>query len=228
MLQSAIASGAEYLFHNDHPEKMYDSGDQSLQCGRRADVIKLWLSWKRYGTSGFRSRVEKAIRLASYCADLILGTNGALLLLTHPTSFNVCFWYVPRALRASAHSITVSDAAQNGDHAECKLRVALERRDKVLMEPRMVAKIDAALCPSTDAQPCHTCRTLDQFTRNMYRAMQMEGFMLVNYSSLPERNLPSFFRLILNNPQVQPSDLQALIANILQLGEKAEKSTNRI
>ena len=35
----------EYLFHNKDTNEP-DLGKQSLQCGRRVDVLKLWLTWK--------------------------------------------------------------------------------------------------------------------------------------------------------------------------------------
>ncbi len=39
----------------------YDTGDKSLQCGRKVDVFKLWLMWKARGDAGFKTRVENAV-----------------------------------------------------------------------------------------------------------------------------------------------------------------------
>ena len=44
--------GTEYLFHKEN-DKQPDLGKRSLQCGRRVDALKLWLTWKYYGDSGY-------------------------------------------------------------------------------------------------------------------------------------------------------------------------------
>ena len=45
---------------------MYDiiSGDRTIQCGRRNDVLKLWLMWKGRGDNGMEARVDKAFENA--------------------------------------------------------------------------------------------------------------------------------------------------------------------
>ena len=59
--------GAEYLFQPDkHYDVRYDTGDKTLQCGRRPDAFKLWLGWKAKGTTGFESHVDKCFKLAAY------------------------------------------------------------------------------------------------------------------------------------------------------------------
>lgn len=50
LLREANNSAAEYLFHEQAAG--YDLGDYSLQCGRRADSVKIWLSWLAQGTNG--------------------------------------------------------------------------------------------------------------------------------------------------------------------------------
>ena len=40
--------GGEYLFHADE-NAAYNLGERSIQCGRRADALKVWLSWKAIG-----------------------------------------------------------------------------------------------------------------------------------------------------------------------------------
>ena len=58
---------AEYLFQPDkHYDVRYDTGDKTIQCGRRPDAFKLWLGWKAKGTTGFESHVDKCFRLATY------------------------------------------------------------------------------------------------------------------------------------------------------------------
>lgn len=38
---------AEYLFQQDKQYDLeYDTGDKTIQCGRRNDIFKLWLTWR--------------------------------------------------------------------------------------------------------------------------------------------------------------------------------------
>ena len=46
LLQQSNASNASYLFQPDKLNVEYDLGDKTIQCGRRADAFKLWLTWK--------------------------------------------------------------------------------------------------------------------------------------------------------------------------------------
>ena len=49
--------GTDYLFHDD-PDNIINLGEHSLQCGRRTDALKLWLSWKYLGNSGFEKNIN--------------------------------------------------------------------------------------------------------------------------------------------------------------------------
>jgi L-2,4-diaminobutyrate decarboxylase len=51
-LDAAFAQSAPYLFH-DRAARPVDQGVRSFQCSRRADALKLWVAWQRYGTEGF-------------------------------------------------------------------------------------------------------------------------------------------------------------------------------
>lgn len=47
MLLQANSASAVYLFQQDKfYDPKWDVGDKYLQCGRRADVLKLWLMWQ--------------------------------------------------------------------------------------------------------------------------------------------------------------------------------------
>jgi len=47
MLSACNNMSAEYLFQPDkHYDVRYDTGDKTIQCGRRPDAFKLWLGWK--------------------------------------------------------------------------------------------------------------------------------------------------------------------------------------
>ena len=94
VMQSAISTANDdYLFHDD--ENRFDLGSKSLQCGRRVDVLKLWLSWLAAGRQGFGQRVDKLFALARFVADYIV-QSADLVLLMQPVSVNVCFRFRQR------------------------------------------------------------------------------------------------------------------------------------
>ncbi len=51
-LDAAFSQSAPYLFH-DPSARPPDQGVRSFQCSRRADALKLWIAWQRYGSDGF-------------------------------------------------------------------------------------------------------------------------------------------------------------------------------
>ena len=42
------------------------TGDKTVQCGRKVDVLKLWLMWKAEGDEGMEQAVDKAFDNARY------------------------------------------------------------------------------------------------------------------------------------------------------------------
>src|SRR5690606_21990096 len=44
LLENSLNVSADYLFREDSSE--YELGKKSLQCGRRIDSFKLWLTWQ--------------------------------------------------------------------------------------------------------------------------------------------------------------------------------------
>ncbi|MEM7646555.1 MAG: aminotransferase class I/II-fold pyridoxal phosphate-dependent enzyme [Pseudomonadota bacterium] len=98
-LKTAITSNNDsYLFH-DQDEEMIDLGPSSLQCGRRNDILKLWLTWMAHGEEGFSSRVDRLFQLARDFADEVK-ERPEFELVQSPQSINVCFRYVhPRGER---------------------------------------------------------------------------------------------------------------------------------
>jgi L-2,4-diaminobutyrate decarboxylase len=53
-LEAAFAQAAPYLFHapDDGEARVVDQGIRSFQCSRRADALKLWVAFQRYGADG--------------------------------------------------------------------------------------------------------------------------------------------------------------------------------
>ena len=111
LLESLFAGGGEdYLFHSpeyspDHtaehpadfpstPSPSDDLGKRSLQCGRRVDAFKFWLSWKYYGHQGYRDRLDHLFMLRDYAVNWIQHCDR-LELLEQPPFLNICFRYRP-------------------------------------------------------------------------------------------------------------------------------------
>ncbi|XP_023689811.1 cysteine sulfinic acid decarboxylase isoform X1 [Paramormyrops kingsleyae] len=99
LLKHCHCANASYLFQQD---KFYDvsldTGDKSIQCGRKVDCLKLWLMWKAVGTRGLEGRVDQAFQNASYLVDKMKKREG-FQLLNEPEFVNVCFWFIPPSLR---------------------------------------------------------------------------------------------------------------------------------
>jgi len=102
ILMPAHAYGAKYLFQKDKLNTELDTGDKSVQCGRKVDVLKLWLSWAHYGDAGYANHVDNFMSCAIYLASQV-SANPNFQLVTDvgtKTASNVCFWYIPPSARA--------------------------------------------------------------------------------------------------------------------------------
>lgn len=85
---------SDYLFHD---EDSLDLGKMSLQCGRKVDALKLWLSWKYFGDEGYDRRVTRLFSLASY-AEAIISADPDMRLAAPVQSIVVCFQWAPDSL----------------------------------------------------------------------------------------------------------------------------------
>ncbi|MCU0552192.1 MAG: aspartate aminotransferase family protein [Leptolyngbya sp. Prado105] len=92
LAQTVSNQDADYLFH-DHENSAYDLGLTSLQCGRKADSLKLWLAWQYYGKSGYQKKIDWLLEMADYATQKV--NQCPELELMAPTQFlNICFRYV--------------------------------------------------------------------------------------------------------------------------------------
>uniref|UniRef100_A0A7N6APH9 Glutamate decarboxylase like 1 n=1 Tax=Anabas testudineus TaxID=64144 RepID=A0A7N6APH9_ANATE len=72
LLQHCHSARATYLFQQDKfYDVSYDTGDKSVQCGRKPDAFKFWLMWKALGTTQLEQIVDRAIAMARYLAQEI-------------------------------------------------------------------------------------------------------------------------------------------------------------
>lgn len=107
---------AGYLFHNEEPEatenghngdaleselevdspEVWDLADLTLQCGRRADSLKLFLGWTYYGSKGYEQQIDTACDIAANLATLVSQHPDFILVSENPPPcLQVCFYYAP-------------------------------------------------------------------------------------------------------------------------------------
>ncbi|CAL1285204.1 unnamed protein product [Larinioides sclopetarius] len=66
ILYKCNALHAEYLFQPDtYYDTHYDLGDESIQCSRKVDCLKLWITWKARGNLGLEKQVDTAFAMAN-------------------------------------------------------------------------------------------------------------------------------------------------------------------
>lgn len=91
LLRGSLDSGNDaYLFHNKNDS--CDLGPKSIQCGRKNDILKLWLTWQSLGRIGLENKINRLFDLAQEFADLV-DLRSELTLLNRPQSINICFRY---------------------------------------------------------------------------------------------------------------------------------------
>ncbi len=86
--------GGEYLFHQD-ANAQYNLGERSIQCGRRADALKVWLSWKAIGNQGFAKKIDYLQDIKTRCVEMVQ-QNDSFEMLAPAAYLNVLFRYVPK------------------------------------------------------------------------------------------------------------------------------------
>ncbi len=92
-LEAAFAQKAPYLFHGAEGEWIPDQGVRSLQCSRRADVLKLWVALQRHGTDGIGALHDHLCDVAMTMHDLLV-EHPAFEPLHRPESNILCFRWI--------------------------------------------------------------------------------------------------------------------------------------
>jgi len=85
--------GGDYLFHADENAD-YNLGERSIQCGRRADALKVWLSWKAAGNKGFEEKIDYLQSMKAACVAQI-EERASVEMLAPAGYLNVLFRYKP-------------------------------------------------------------------------------------------------------------------------------------
>uniref|UniRef100_A0A8C8JNR1 Cysteine sulfinic acid decarboxylase n=1 Tax=Oncorhynchus tshawytscha TaxID=74940 RepID=A0A8C8JNR1_ONCTS len=109
LLKRCHSADATYLFQQDKFYDMsLDTGDKSIQCGRKVDCLKLWLMWKAVGSQGLEERVDRAFAHTRYLVEKMMKREG-FQLIGKPEFVNVCFWFIPPSLRGKENSPDYQD-----------------------------------------------------------------------------------------------------------------------
>ena len=87
-LRRAFEADAPYLFN---AERASDNiGEMTIQCSKRADAIKLWLTLQMFGTEPFVTAMEHVTDLTRYLYDLVVASSDFEAM--HVPQFNIfCF-----------------------------------------------------------------------------------------------------------------------------------------
>lgn len=101
LFKDAIQSGGDsYIFHAHDSHASFDLGPKSLQCGRKVDVLKLWMNWQHLGDDGYDKLIHSFITLADYAKTEINKSNDFKLIFDDPF-LNVCFQYIHDRIKDS-------------------------------------------------------------------------------------------------------------------------------
>jgi L-2,4-diaminobutyrate decarboxylase len=87
-LRRAFEADAPYLFHAEREQQ--NIGAMTIQCSKRADAIKLWLTLKMIGREGFAAALEKVTDVTRYAYERVLESEDMEAM--HEPHFNIfCF-----------------------------------------------------------------------------------------------------------------------------------------
>ena len=108
LMRAAHSANAKYLFQEDKLNASLDTGDLSVQCGRKVDVVKMWAAWASIGSTGYDAHINCIMDLARYLEARIQSRADAFALVTEGMCTNVCFWFVPPSVRTLPPSPSTS------------------------------------------------------------------------------------------------------------------------
>jgi L-2,4-diaminobutyrate decarboxylase len=91
VLHEDFQVGAPYMRGDDTVPNL---GELSVQGTRRAEILKLWLSFQHLGRDGLEQLIDESYRLATMIRDRIVG-HDALELASRPEMNIVCFRGMP-------------------------------------------------------------------------------------------------------------------------------------
>jgi len=141
IMHQCLSSSAEYLFQPDKLYGEYDVGDKSIQCGRKPDAFKLWLTWKALGVTGYENHMDKIYDNAEYLKSIIRQSKNFVLVIDTTESFNVCFWFIPVWLstmleKSGETPFTLNKKSGNGlllHNLTAAIKADMQRRGRLMV-----------------------------------------------------------------------------------------------
>ncbi len=94
LYEANSGGGSRYIFH-EYENTQYDLGPESIQCGRRNDALKLWLSWKVMGDEGFEKLIDSYFEQVQFAKKLVQ-EHPRLELIYEPEFLNLCYQVKPK------------------------------------------------------------------------------------------------------------------------------------
>ena len=166
-----------------------DLADLTLQCGRRGDSLKLFLSWQYYGSEGYAKQVENAHTVASHLGGLIARHPDTVLVSENPPPcLQVCFYYAP------------------------------DKRSVFGVEGGQVALPESQARLKNAAQATALGKYNSKVTEQITRALVGRGFMIDFAPALEGREAEGkFFRVVINVQTVSET-VERLLNEVLALG----------
>ncbi|KAL7731648.1 hypothetical protein ACLKA6_000944 [Drosophila palustris] len=97
-----------YLFQQDKfYDISYDTGNKSVQCGRKIDAFKFWLMLKARGYGQYGHLVDHAIDMSRLLEQKLRERPDSFRLVLDKHEYsNVCFWYIPKSMRVASSEET--------------------------------------------------------------------------------------------------------------------------
>ena len=89
-LYNSFKNNASYLYQTHDDE--FNLGQNSFECGRRNNALKLWTMWKAIGTNGIANIVDHEFKLAD-AARAYVKNNSDYKLYSFEESLSICFNY---------------------------------------------------------------------------------------------------------------------------------------
>lgn len=102
LLPKCNSLAVDYLFQQDKfYDVSYDTGNKSVQCGRKVDAFKLWLMLKARGYGSYGRLLDYALDISKVFVDKLRQreSRGFRLVIDEFQYTNICFWYIPKHLR---------------------------------------------------------------------------------------------------------------------------------
>lgn len=196
--QKANTLKAGYLFHTDEDQEEnedewaepMDLADLTLQCGRRGDSLKMFLSWQYYGTKGYGERINHTYSVAKYFAEVVAKERDLVLVSEQtPPCLQVCFYFAP-------DRITLFGEGEN------QLRPGLRSGSKVLDMETQIARMNGKV------------------TAAIAEALVARGFMVDFAPALDDRpDVGKFLRCVVNL-QTVPETTERLVKDVVDLGKQ--------